>query len=550
MKVLSQFLFSIVVLSTFLICSRCAEVSTPNEYSIIPMPEKLTKVDGQFKLTASSNIILDGSGEGMTYAANAFQNLITQSTGFNLEVKNGNEPEDGDIFLSLDNSIIGEEGYKLSVNKDQVIIKAKKPAGLFYGVQTLRQLMPAEIESKSKLDQPWKIAAVEIEDNPRFKYRGMHLDVARHFFPVDFVKEYIDLIAMHKMNTMHWHLTEDQGWRIEIKQYPKLTEIGAWRKETLIGHGGAKLEDMTFDGKRYGGFYTQDEVKEIVAYAKERFVTVIPEIEMPGHSLGALAAYPELGCTDGPFEVATRWGVFNDVYCPKEETFEFLENVLTEVFDLFPSKYVHIGGDECPKKAWEESAFCQDLIKKEGLKDEHELQSYFITRMEKFINSKGRAIIGWDEILEGGLAPNATVMSWRGIKGGIEAAKQGHDVIMTPGSHCYFDHYQTKDKENELLAIGGFTSVEKVYSYEPVPEELSAEEAKYILGAQANVWTEYIKTPEHAEYMVLPRMTALSEVVWSPKANRDWSDFTQRMDSQFKRFDELGLNYARHMIQP
>ena len=550
MKVLSQFLFSLAVLSTFLFCSRCAEVATPNEYSIIPMPEKLTKVDGQFTLTASSKIILNGSEEEMTYAANAFQNLIKESTGFSLEVNNGNEPEDGDIFLSLDNAISGDEGYTLSVTKDQVIIKAKKPAGLFYGVQTLRQLMPTEIESKSKLDQSWKIAAVEIEDNPRFKYRGMHLDVARHFFPVDFVKEYIDLIAMHKMNTMHWHLTEDQGWRIEIKQYPKLTEIGAWRKETLIGHGGAKLEDMTFDGKRYGGFYTQEEVKEIVAYAKERFVTVIPEIEMPGHSLGALAAYPELGCTDGPFEVATRWGVFNDVYCPKEETFKFLENVLTEVFELFPSKYVHIGGDECPKKAWEESAFCQDLIKKEGLKDEHELQSYFITRMEKFINSKGRAIIGWDEILEGGLAPNATVMSWRGIKGGIEAAKQGHDVIMTPGSHCYFDHYQTEDKENEPLAIGGFTSVEKVYSYEPVPEELTAEEAKYILGAQANVWSEYIKTPAHAEYMVLPRMTALAEVVWSPKSSRDWSGFTQRMDAQFKRFDELGFNYAKHMIKP
>src|SRR5699024_4171027 len=346
----------------------------------------------------------------------------------------------------------------------------------------------------------WTIPVVEITDYPRFEYRGLHLDVGRHFFGVDFIKNYIDLLAMHKMNRFHWHLTEDQGWRIEIKQYPKLTEVGAWRDSTLVGHYGSGK----YDDKRYGGFYTQDEIREVVAYAQKKYVTIIPEIELPGHASAALSAYPELGCKENyDYTIKSTWGVFEDIYCPREETFTFLENVLTEVMDLFSSKYIHIGGDEAPKKQWEESEFAQKVIEREGLENEHELQSYFVTRIEKFLNKHGRQIIGWDEILEGGLAPNATVMSWRGIKGGIEAAKQHHDVIMTPTSYLYLDYYQASP-ETEPLTIGGWVPLQKVYSYEPVPEELTAEESKYILGAQGNVWTEYMKSGEKVEYMAYP----------------------------------------------
>ena len=396
----------------------------------------------------------------------------------------------------------------------------------------------------------------------------MHLDVARHFFDVDFVKKYIDMIAMHKMNTFHWHLTEDQGWRIEIKKYPELTKVGAYRNGTITGH----YPGETNDNERYGGFYTQDDIKEVLAYAQKRHVEVIPEIELPGHSQAAIASYPYLSCfPEEPTEVPNglmseaskeqqkngqpkvvqeSWGVYNDVYCAgKEETFAFLEGVLDEVTALFPSKYIHIGGDECPKKNWERCPNCQKRIKEEGLEDEHELQSYFVTRMEKYLNSKGKQIIGWDEILEGGLAPNATVMSWRGVKGGIEAAKQDHNVIMTPNSHCYFDHYQSKDTDNEPLSIGGFLPVEKVYSYEPVPEELSADQRHYILGAQGNIWSEYIPTDEHMEYMALPRATALSEVVWSQKEDKDFEDFKSRLNHLRKMYDAKGYNYAKHVFE-
>jgi hexosaminidase len=365
------------------------------------------------------------------------------------------------------------------------------------------------------------------------------------------VKKYIDLIAMHKMNTFHWHLTEDQGWRIEIKKYPRLTEVGGFRKGTAIGLAGSKNAPYTYDNVPYGGFYTQEEIKEVVAYAGARHITVIPEIELPGHSLAALAAYPEFGNTKGPYEVAKRWGIFSEIYAPTEETFGFLEDILNEVMVLFPSKFIHIGGDEVLKKEWEESAYAQKVIKREGLKNEHELQSYFIRRIEKFLNSKGRNIIGWDEILEGGLAPNATVMSWRGVEGGIAAAKQHHSVIMTPGTHCYFDYYQVGGENQKKEPITGskrHTTVEKVYSYEPTPSALTPEEKKYILGAQGNVWTEYMPTWELVEYNVLPRMTALSEVVWSSKENRDWKDFHSRLQHIVKRYDALGYTYAKHSI--
>jgi hexosaminidase len=426
----------------------------------------------------------------------------------------------------------------LLVSKNEIIVSAFDPHGLFYGVQTLLQMIPFE---KSKTFQ---IPCLSILDHPKFAWRGMHLDVGRHFFSVDFIKKYIDYIALYKMNTFHWHLTEDQGWRIEIKKYPKLTEIGAWRKGSMVGH----YNDQKFDTLRYGGFYTQNEIKEVVAYAKERHITVVPEIEMPGHSLAALAAYPEFSCTGGPFEVANVWGVLEDVYCPKEETFAFLEDVLTEVMALFPSEYIHIGGDECPKIRWKNCAYCQNLMREKGLKDEHELQSYFIQRIEKFVNSKGRKIIGWDEILEGGLAPNAAVMSWRGTEGGIAAAKEKHFVVMTPGSHCYFDHYQG-DPKNEPVAIGGYTNLEKVYGFNPIPKELSTEEAQYILGAQANVWTEYMKTPEHVEYMIMPRMAALSEVLWGTSIPDLYKNFEKRLMHHFQIYDQKGINYSKAIFE-
>ncbi len=506
-------------------------------YTIMPEPANLMARPGVFELSAETSILATNE-PGVAEVKRYFKGLISAATGFNLE-----EAGNADIEFKLDQSITHPEAYQLSVSPDKVLLTAGSSAGLFYGVQTLRQLLPYQIEGEGSENVDWYIPAVEIEDEPRFSYRGMHLDVGRHFFPPEFIKEYIDLIAMHKMNTFHWHLTEDQGWRIEIKKYPRLTEVGAWRDGTLIGHLGNN--PRKYDGERYGGFYTQEEVKEIVAYAAERHVTVIPEIELPGHSLAALAAYPGLGCTAGPFAVAQHWGVFEDIYCPKEETFSFLEDVLTEVMALFPGKYIHIGGDEAPKSRWKASRVAQDVIRKEGLKDEFELQSYFIQRIEKFLNSKGRRIIGWDEILEGGLAPNATVMSWRGEAGGIEAAKEGHDVVMTPGSHCYFDFYQSRSP-GEPLAIGGFTPLEKVYHYEPVPKELTPAEAKHVLGAQGNVWTEYMKTQEHVEYMILPRMTALSEVLWSSAKSRDWERFQEKLKKQYLRYDELEYNYFVH----
>ena len=510
------------------------------DYQIIPKPVLLEPLNGRFLVDVNTKVVaiseLENEGK---YLAD----LLSIATNVAVPFVANNK---GNIVLKLDETIENNEGYKLSVTYNQIVISGKSAQGVFYGIQTLRQLMPASIEDKKNEIAELTIPAVTINDNPRYVYRGMHLDVGRHFFPVDFIKKYIDLIAMHKMNTFHWHLTEDQGWRIEIKKYPKLTEIGSNRNETMIEKN---FNPYKGDGKPYGGFYSQDEVKDIVAYAKERHVTVIPEIELPGHSLAALAAYPELGNTDEAYEVGTKWGVFQQIYAPKEETFKFLEDVLTEVIGLFPSKLIHIGGDEAPKKEWEESNFAQEVIKREGLKDEHELQSYFITRIEKFLNSKGRNIIGWDEILEGGLAPNATVMSWRGTEGGIAAAKQHHNVIMTPGHSCYFDHYQTDANENEPLAIGGKTTVEDVYNYEPTPEELNNEEHKFILGAQGNVWTEYIKTTDYVEYMILPRMTALSEVVWSPKESKNWDDFKVRLVNLKDRYDAMGLNYAKHVFE-
>jgi hexosaminidase len=431
------------------------------------------------------------------------------------------------------------EGYALSVTRDSVVVAGNDHAGLFYGLETLSQLLPARPSAAAPGQSPVRISAVTITDAPRFPWRGMHLDVGRHFFGPEFVKRYIDQLARYKMNRFHWHLTEDQGWRIEIERYPRLTEVAAWRRETMVGKNFAPYVG---DGQRYGGFYTQDEIRDIVAYARERYVTIVPEVELPGHSTAALAAYPELACTDGPFEVATTWGIFEDIYCPKEETFTFLEGVLTEVMALFPGEYVHIGGDEAPKARWKASPLAQEIIRREGLADENALQSWFVQRIERFLSAHGRRLIGWDEILEGGLAPNATVMSWRGMQGGIEAARQGHDVVMTPTSHVYFDYLQG-DSAQEPLGIGGFLPLEKVYGFEPVPAELSLDEARRILGAQGNLWTEYIPTESHAEYMANPRLLALSEVVWSPPEGRDFSDFARRLPWHLERMDAKGVHY-------
>ncbi|MCL5129166.1 MULTISPECIES: beta-N-acetylhexosaminidase [unclassified Algibacter] len=541
-------LFIVVLYLLVNSCSNKYEaiVNSESDYLIVPKPTSLEISNGKFLLDSNTKVIgeaaLENEGD---YLSSLLSSMLDKPIPFTDEGK-----ADGNILLKLDATIPNSEGYVLTINYNQITITGSTSKGVFYGIQTLSQLIPLASNPEASLNTEFLIPAATIADSPKFVYRGMHLDVARHFFPVSFVKKYIDILAMHKMNTFHWHLTEDQGWRIEIKKYPKLTSIGSIRKETIVGHGNTwRNPDVKYDGRPYGGFYTQEDVKDVVAYAEKRHITIIPEIELPGHSLAAITAYPELGNTGEQYEVGTRWGVFPEIYAPSEKTFKFLEDVLTEVIALFPSKLIHIGGDEAPKTQWESSKLAQDIIKVEGLKDEHELQSYFIRRIEKFLNSKGRNIIGWDEILEGGLAPNATVMSWRGEKGGIQAAKMHHNVVMTPTGFCYFDFYQTKDRKNEPLAIGGYTSVEKVYSYNPLPQELTKEEQKYILGAQANVWSEYITTPKQVEYMVLPRLTALSEVVWSTYETKDWSDFQMRLIHLTKRYDALGLNYAKHSLE-
>jgi hexosaminidase len=501
--------------------------------AIIPQPQSIEVGEGTFTISTDTVIVATGD---VVPVATLLAELLRSATGFELPVKDTGENA---ITLTL---IEGDasEGYSLVVSEAEIRIEATTPAGLFYGVQTLRQLLPAAIESNEPVrDVTWSIPAVTINDAPRFSWRGLHLDVGRHFFGVEFVKKFIDLMALYKFNIFHWHLTEDQGWRIEIKQYPKLTEIGSKRRETPIPanrHQG--------DGKPYGGFYTQDEVREIVAYAAQRSITIVPEIEMPGHALAALASYPELGCVGKDYEVRTTWGIAKDVFCAgKEAVFTFLEDVLTEVLELFPSEFIHIGGDECPKDRWQVCPDCQARIKAEGLGNEHELQSYFIRRIEKWLNGKGRRLVGWDEILEGGLAPNATVMSWRGSQGGIDAANAGHDVVMSPNTACYLDYYQSEDTDSEPAAIGGYISLERAYLFQPIPEDIAPEKAHHILGGQGNVWTEYMPTEEQVEYMTYPRAIALAEVLWSYPEKRDFRAFTNRLGTQLERLQLLSLNY-------
>lgn len=508
-------------------------------YPLIPQPVLLVSGNGNFKITPEVSIVVNDVMSRKD--AGFFNAYLLEHYGFQLKIEVlGKEKKQAiNFFRDSMNNKLSPDAYNLTITSDKISLRGGMQAGVFYGIQTMIQLLPA-----GKVAVPI-LPAVHIDDYPRFSWRGMHLDVSRHFFSKEFVKKYIDYLAMYKMNTFHWHLTDDQGWRIEIRKYQKLQEISAFRKGTLIGHYGEIPE--RYDTIKYGGFYTQNEIREIVAYATQRHITIVPEIEMPGHALAALAAYPELSCTGGPFEVGKTWGVFQDVFCPKEETFEFLENVLTEVCDLFPGKYIHIGGDECPKDRWKSCAHCQALMKKEGLKNEHELQSYFVQRIQKFLSTKGKKIIGWDEILEGGLAQDAAVMSWRGNAGGIEAAKQNHDVVMTPTGSCYFDYYQSKDSK-EPLAIGGYLPLEKVYQFEPYPDVLTADERKHILGAQGNLWTEYIPTFSQVEYMAIPRMSALAEVLWSPADKRNYTSFTHRLIGHFKLLDFLKVNYSKALF--
>ncbi len=542
---MNKIFYLILIVFLFTTCNQKSKVQ---EIEIIPQPVHLVKDAGSFRFDKNTKIYINKEDEILRKTAGFLQESIYRATGIKpgIEVVNDFKEKSNYVaFELLADSSFKKEGYKLLVDKDKILVQAGDFAGLFYGLQTIFQLFPSEFFAQNKLKLPVEIPSVHIKDYPRFQYRGMHLDVSRHFFPKEFIKKYIDLIAFHKMNTFHWHLVDDQGWRIEIKKYPKLTETGAWRVDRNNVSWREREPAKLGEKATYGGFYTQDDIREIVQYAKDRNITVIPEIEMPAHVLSAIASYPELSCTSDSISVPTG-GIYpvNALYCAgKESTFEFLENVLSEVMELFPSKYIHIGGDEANKEPWEKCSYCQKRIKTEGLKNTEELQSYFIRRIEKFLNSKGRELIGWDEILEGGLAPEATVMSWRGISGGIAAAKQGHDAIMTPGGYCYFDHYQG-DPKVEPEAIGGYTTLKKTYSYEPIPDELNAQEAKHILGAQANLWTEFILTPEHAEYMAVPRMAALAEVVWSPKEKRNWDDFNKRMQRQFQRYDNWGINYS------
>lgn len=514
------------------------------DFNIIPRPQQVNvSNDAPFTLSAKTVISLGTNSQNMKRNANMLASYIEQATGIRPAVgksKNGTA-----IVLTIDKTIANAEGYKLDADAKQIRIAGASAAGVFYGIQTLRKSLPLVNGKASKVSIP----AVHIADAPRFAYRGTHLDVSRHFVTADSVRQFIDMLALHNINRFHWHLTDDQGWRIEIKKYPLLTQIGSKRAQTVIGHNSGK-----YDGKPYSGFYTQKQIRDIVKYAADRYITIVPEIDLPGHMQAALAAYPDMGCTGSPYEVWQKWGVSDNVLCAgNDKTLTFIDNVLKEITKLFPSKYIHVGGDECPKTQWQKCPKCQARIKalnleaKDGHSAEERLQSYIITHASNYLKSLGRNTIGWDEILEGGLAEGATVMSWRGESGGIAAAKQHHDVVMTPNSYLYFDYYQSLDKANEPLAIGGYLPLETVYSYEPMPKELTADEARHIIGVQANIWTEYMPTFKQMQYMALPRLAALSEVQWSQPALKDYTSFTNRLTEFTHLYDRLGYNYAKHL---
>jgi len=516
--------------------------------AVIPRPVHMTRGTGAFTLTAATAIVTDRATRDVGYQ---LADWLQPATGFRFQVSGVGGAATHVISLRIDSTLssLGDEGYRLTVTPTRITIRAYKPAGVFYGVETLRQLLPPDIfRSAPVAGVAWTAPAVDIEDVPRFSWRGAHLDVSRSFMPKEFVKKYIDLLALHKLNRFHWHLTDDQGWRIEIKKYPLLTQVGAWRRNSLVGvqHAYADTSQWVFDNVPHGGFYTQDDVREIVAYAKARFITVVPEIEMPGHAQAAIAAYPWLGNTGAQLEVLNHWGVDANILNPSDSAIHFMQDVLTEVLALFPSHWVHTGGDEAVKVQWQASPLAQQRIKDLGLSSENALQSWMTAQMSQWLAARGRALIGWDEILEGGtegLSPNAVVMSWRGIDGGVAAAKAGHDVVMTPTSNTYFDYYQSRDQVHEPLAIGGFLPLETVYAFEPVPPALDSAQATHVLGTQGQIWTEYQRNPKNVEYMVFPRLVALAEVAWTPMAERDFQDFTHRLTKHLARLGALDVNY-------
>lgn len=536
-----------------LLVAAASLAAEANQPAIIPQPQKMELRAGEFQLTPDTRIRVDRAARA---TARFLAAQLRASTGypFRMATRFFFQPATGShtIVLTTENANtnLGAEGYELTVAPDSIVVRAAGEAGLFYGAETLLQLLPPEIYSTNVVKNgDWRIPCVKIEDWPRFKWRGLMLDVSRHFYNKSEVEKMLDAMALHKLNTFHWHLTDDQGWRIEIKKYPKLTQVGAWRAGVGFGLETNSTTAYGPDG-RYGGFYTQSDIREVIAYAKERHIAIVPEIEMPGHATAALAAYPQFSCTGGPFTIPPEGGIFNGIYDPaKEETFEFLQNVLSEVFGLFPGKYIHIGGDEVPKETWKKSADCQALMKREGLKNEEELQSWFIRRMEKFVHAHGRTMIGWSEILEGGLAKNATVMDW--IGGAKEAATAGHDVVMTPTAYCYFDFYQSENHASEPKAAdwGEPLTLEKVYGFEVMPTNFPPQLESHILGAQGNLWTEQIPNLKHAEYMTFPRACALAEVTWSSKSSRDWEDFQRRMQIDAQRLTELGINYRHASVE-
>lgn len=507
---------------------------------LVPLPAEMREKPGVFRMGAETVLIVPAGDTAAAAAAEQLASALRRSTGLPLPVRPV-AAGDGSISIRIDAGLadLGAEGYTLSVAPAGVAMAAPQPAGLIRGIQTIRQLLPPGALARTVQEGiDWTLPGIEIRDRPRFPWRGAMVDVCRHMFDLPTLKQFLDMMALQKQNVLHLHLTDDQGWRIEIKKHPKLTTLGSVRKESPV------IGDRTRgDGTPYGGFLTQAQLRELVAHARALHIALVPEIEMPGHALGALAAYPELSCTGGPFEVRTKWGIEPDVFCAgNDQVFAFLEDVLTEVLDIFPSEFIHIGGDECPKDRWKVCAKCQARIKAEGLKDEHELQSWFVRRIEKFLNAKGRRLIGWDEILEGGLAPHAAVMSWRGVKGGIAAATEGHDVVMSPTTHCYLDYYQSRDKAREPDAIGGFLPLQTVYGFDPLPADLPADKHRHILGTQGNLWSEYIPTPKHLHYMAQPRLAAIAETGWTPAAKKDWSSFRTRVEAHLRRLAAMDVH--------
>ena len=517
------------------------------EISIIPQVKVMTLGESSFRFTKSTKLVVESVDQDLI--ARQFADQFEKVSGWKLQILVGGNEGSDQVYFKTE-ILMDPEAYSLDVQKNRIEIQAAKPAGFFYAIQSLRQLLPMEFERDFKLQEDeWLVPVVNIQDSPRFKWRGFMLDVSRHFFPKKDVLRMIDDLALHKINTLHLHLSDDQGWRIEIKKYPKLTSVGAWRVDHENLHWNSRPKQGPGEKATYGGFYSQEDISERVAYAQKKFITIVPEIEMPAHVTAALSAYPQFSCSGGPFTVLPGgvWPI-TDIYCAgNDSTFLFLEDVLSEVMELFPSKYIHIGGDEATKTEWEKCPKCKMRVKTECLKNTAELQSYFIKRIEKFVNSKGKILLGWDEILEGGLPAKATVMSWRGIQGGIDAARQGHDVVMTPTSDCYIDYYQGL-ADQEPPGIGGYLPLSKVYSFNPVPSELDTEAAKHILGGQANLWTEYVPNLKHAEYMAFPRVAAMAEVLWSPKELRHWNDFSRRLQLMMERYNELGINYSKSVF--